>query len=291
MRCRSLFSIIALIIALILAPVVTTTVARATDDPKYPNLKGQWSVILTPGLGGQRVKFDPTKPWGRGQEAPLTPEYQKIHEDSMADQATGGLGNYPTATCYPGGMPRMMSTGEYEYVVEPETTYILTGGEDHYRRIYTDGRDWPADLDPTYAGYSIGKWLDQDGHGRFDVLDVETRGPFKGPRAYDATGLPLHFDNQSVFKERFYLDKTDPNVLHDMITVIDHALTRPWTVDKTFRRSLNPRPRWREFYCIEGSVNVVIGKENYFLSAEGFLMPAKKDQAPPDLRYFKQTKK
>jgi len=287
MRCQLLLSII----ALILAPVLTIPAARATDDPKYPNLKGQWSVILTPGLAGQRVKFDPTKAWGRGQEAPLTAEYQKIHEDSMADQASGGLGNYPTATCHPGGMPRMMSVGEYEYVVEPETTYILIGGEDHYRRIYTDGRPWPTDIEPTYAGYSIGKWLDEDGHGRFDVLDVETRGPFKGPRAYDATGLPLHFDNESVFKERFYLDKVDPNVLHDTITVIDHALTRPWTVDKTFRRSVNPRPRWREFYCIEGSVNVVIGKENYFLSAEGFLMPAKKDQAPPDLRYFKRTQK
>src|ERR1700730_5840886 len=285
MRYQSLLSII----ALMMAPLATIPVARANDESKYPNWKGQWSVILTPGLGGQRVKFDPTKPWGRGQEAPLTPEYQKIHEDSMADQANGGLGNYPTATCYPGGMPRMMSTGEYEYIDEPETTYILTGGEDHYRRIYTDGRDWPADLDPTYAGYSIGKWLDQDGRRRFDVLDVETRGPFKGPRAYDATGLPLHFDNQSVFKERFYLDKADPNVLHAMITVIDHALTRPWTVDKTFRRNLNPRPRWRDFYCIEGSVNVVVGKENYFLSAEGLLMPAKKNQAPPDLRYFKQA--
>ena len=36
------------------------------------------------------------------------------------------------------------------------------------------------------------------------------------------------------------------------------------------------------------SAQVVIGKENYFLSAEGLLMPAKKDQAPPDLRYFKR---
>jgi len=263
--------------------------AQAADDAKYPNLKGQWTVIVKPGVPGQRVKFDPDKPWGRGQEAPLTAEYQKVHEESMADQANGGLGNYPTATCHPGGMPRMMSVGEYEYIVTPETTYILIGGEDNYRRIFTDGRPWPSDIDPTYAGYSIGRWLDESGSGSFDVLEVETRGPFKGPRAYDGTGLPLHFDNQSVFKERFYLDKSDPNVLHDMITVMDHALTQPWTADKTYRRSANPRPKWREYYCINGMVNVVIGKENYFLSADGLLMPAKKNQAPPDLRYFKQT--
>jgi len=272
-----------------IAAALLASGAQAADDAKYPNFKGQWTVILKPGLEGQRVKFDPNKPWGRGQEAPLTPEYQKVHEQSMADQAKGGLGNYPTATCHPGGMPRMMSTGEYEYVVTPETTYILIGGEDHYRRIFTDGRPWPAEIDPTYSGYSIGNWLDEGGAGSFNVLEVETRGPFKGPRAYDATGLPLAFDNQSVFKERFYLDKADPNVLHDMITVIDNALTRPWTVDKTYRRNANSRPKWREFYCVDGVVNVVIGKENYFLSADGLLMPAKKDQAPPDLRYFKQT--
>jgi len=273
----------------VVAVALMASGAQAADDAKYPNLKGQWTVIVKPGVPGQRVKFDPDKPWGRGQEAPLTAEYQKVHEESMADQANGGLGNYPTATCHPGGMPRMMSVGEYEYIVTPETTYILIGGEDNYRRIFTDGRPWPSDIDPTYAGYSIGRWLDESGSGSFDVLEVETRGPFKGPRAYDGTGLPLHFDNQSVFKERFYLDKSDPNVLHDTITVMDHALTRPWTADKTYRRSANTRPKWREYYCINGMVNVVIGKENYFLSADGLLMPAKKNQAPPDLRYFKQT--
>jgi hypothetical protein len=43
--------------------------------------------------------------------------------------------------------------------------------------------------------------------------------------------------------------------------------------------------------CNENNVNIVIGNENYFLSAEGLLMPAKKDQAPPDLRYFGRTQK
>jgi hypothetical protein len=211
-----------------------------------------------------------------------------VLQDSMADQAKGGIGNYPSATCRAGGMPRMMSAGQFEYVVTPETTYVLIGGEDHYRRIFTDGRDWPGTIDPTYQGYSIGKWIDEDGDGRYDVLEVETRG-FKGPRAYDGTGLPLHFDNQSIFKERFYVDKADAGVLHDKITVIDHALTRPWTVDKTYRRNSNPQPNWTEYYCAEGNNQVVLGKENYFLSADGLLMPARRDQAAPDLRYFKQT--
>ena len=110
----------------------------------------------------------------------------------MADQAKGGLGNYPPALCYPGGMPRMMYFGAQEYIITPDTTYIMVGGGvDQHRRVFTDGRDSPAEIEPTYQGYSIGRWIDEDGDGRYSVLEVETRGPFKGPRAFDASGLPL----------------------------------------------------------------------------------------------------
>jgi hypothetical protein len=43
--------------------------------------------------------------------------------------------------------------------------------------------------------------------------------------------------------------------------------------------------------CAEGSTHVRIGQESYMLSAEGELMPAKKNQTPPDLRYFGQARK
>ena len=270
--------------------VALTTAGAAADAAKYPNWKGQWSRVIVPGVGGQGA-FDQTKPWGLGQQAPLTPEYQQVLAASMADQAKGGLGNYPSSQCLPSGMPRMMTFGAQEYIITPEVTYILVGGGvDHTRRIFTDGRDWPADIEPTFAGYSIGRWIDEGGDGQYDALEAETRG-FKGPRAYDASGLPLHFDNQSIFKERFHLDRSDPNTLHDEITVIDHALTRPWTVDKRYQHNPNPRADWPEIFCITGNVNVVIGKENYVLGADRLLMPAKKDQAPPDLRYFKPPQK
>jgi hypothetical protein len=266
--------------------------ARAFDDSKYPNLKGQWNRVIFPGLGGQ-PSFDQSKPWGYGQQAPLTPEYKAVMDASLADQAKGGQGNFTGYGCRPFGMPLMMvAFYPQEYVITPETTYILVNNADHGRRIYTDGREWPMkEMEPTYQGYSIGKWLDEDGDGRYDVLEIETRGPFKGPRVYDASGLPLAHDNLSVFKERIYLDKADPNLLHDEITVIDNALTRPWTVDKRYRRNADPRPEWPEYACGEENLHVQVGKENYFVSGDGFLMPARKDQPPPDLRYFKQTRK
>jgi hypothetical protein len=66
-------------------------------------------------------------------------------------------------------------------------------------------------------------------------------------------------------------------------------LTRPWTVLKTYRRSKDIR--WLPYNCNEYNSHVIIGKEDYFLSADGHLMPVRQGQAPPDLRYFKQMPK
>ena len=276
-------------VALAAALMVTIGGAQAADDMKYPDWRGQW--IRIPVRLPTQPSHDQTKPWGKGQEAPLTPEYQAILEASIADQAQGGLGNFPTTTGRAAGMPHMMMGFiPMEFVVTPDTTYILVGMYDHFRRIFTDGRDWPKEIEPTLAGYSIGRWIDEDGDGRYDVLEVETRG-FKGPRAYDEVGLPLHFDNQSVFKERIYRDKADPTILHDVITTIDNALTRPWTVDKKYVHNPNLRANWPEYYLGDLNAQIMIGKENYFLSWDGLLMPAKKNQTPPDLKYFNQSPK
>jgi hypothetical protein len=260
--------------------------AQIFDYSKYPDLKGQWNRFIVPGLPGL-PSFDQTKSWGFGQGAPLTPEYEAILKESIADQENGGHGNSSDhARCVAAGMPFMMvAFRPLEFIVTPDTTYIVIADYDPLRRIFTDGRDWPKEIEPTFQGYSIGRWIDEAGAGRYDVLEVETRG-FKGPRVYDASGLPLHYDNQSVFKERIHLDKANPNMLHDEITVIDHALTRPWTVDKKYVRGADPRPDWPESICPEYNAQVFVGKENYYLSADGYLMPAKKGQAPPDLRYF-----
>jgi hypothetical protein len=265
---------------------VSVAGAQIVDFSKYPDLKGQWNRFVMRGLPGQ-PSFDQTKPWGFGQQAPLTPEAKAILEASLADQAKGGLGNsVQHARCSAAGMPFMMvAFHPLEFVVMPDVTYILIADFDPLRRIFTDGRDWPKHIEPTFQGYSIGRWIDEDGSGRFNLLEVETRS-FKGPRIYDITGLPLDDDNQSIFKERIHLDKADPNLLHDEITVIDHALTRPWTVDKHYIRNRDPLSEWPESICPEYNAWVFTGRENYYLSADGYLMPTRKGQPPPDLKYF-----
>jgi hypothetical protein len=266
-----------------------TTAAHAFDDAKYPDFSGQWRPLRLDPIFGQQA-FDPTRPWGRGQDAPLTPEYRAILEASIADQANGGQGNWPSgARCLPSGMPTSMTVyGEMEIIVLPETTYVrLNHNSDIHRRIYTDGRDWPQTAEPSFQGYSIGRWRDATGSGRYDALEVETRY-LKGPRALDPAGMPLHADNQSIVKERFFFDRADPALLHDQITLFDHAFTRPWTVLKSYRRSPNRFPSWTEQVCVGTTANMQIGGEIYYLSAKRELMPTRKDQPPPDLRYFKQ---
>jgi hypothetical protein len=252
--------------ALVLAAFLTATGSAArAETEQYPDWRGEWTAVF-PRMPGQQLRFDPSKPYGKGQEAPLTEEYKKVYEANLAEVAAGKQGLFLYhASCYPAGMPTMMSAGTHEFVITPNTTYIL-GGDD-MRRVFTDGRPWPADLEPTYQGFSIGRWVDEGNTGTYNVLEVETRGPFKGPRAYDASGLPLAFDNESSFKERFFLDKNDKSVLHDVITVYDHALTHPWTVDKTYRHGNKKYPNWSRTSCIEGNAWVTVGNEYYLLSA------------------------
>src|SRR5947209_20408151 len=79
----------------------STTIARAWDDARYPDWKGQWERI-----GGG--SFDTSKRPGRAQQPPLTPEYEAIWEANLKDEATGGQSYNTQVRCLPGGMPRMM---------------------------------------------------------------------------------------------------------------------------------------------------------------------------------------
>jgi hypothetical protein len=247
----------------------------AHDEGKYPDLKGAWIRADR----GQATPWDPSKPPGRGQQAPLTPEYQAIYDQALARHAAG----INLTSCLPPGMPRSMIVPEpMEVIVMPDTTYIMLTYMSEFRRIYTDGRKFSDDIEPAFSGFSIGTWEDTDNDGRFDTLVVETRG-MKGPRTFDDSGIPLHKDNETVVKERIYLDKADPNLLHDEITTIDHALSRPWTVTRSYRRDRDAE--WTEHLCAENNQYVTLGDEVYSID-DGLLSPTRKDQPPPDLRYF-----
>jgi hypothetical protein len=212
MLCRGLIGATALAAALLATPH-----AQAFDESKYPDLKGQWRRVAIDTGVARVIQYDPSKLPGLAQEAPLKPQYQAVLEANIAEHAQGGQAGDPTAMCLAPGMPRVMGAySPMEVVVTPDTTYIMIEHIHDSRRIHTDGRDFPPDmtLDPQFSGYSIGRWVDEDGDGRYDALLVETRG-LKGPRTYEATGIPFHEDNQTIIRERIWLDKSDRNTQHD----------------------------------------------------------------------------
>jgi len=167
--------------AVILLAVITTAPfalaqARGQAQPKpaapappaprlpngHPDLSGVWS-------GGGGIAARNLKP---GDQILLTPEAQKIMEARQSKDD-------PEANCLPGGVPRM---NPYPWRLiqtpthKPEThIFIMFEGNIHsYRQIFVDGRTLPQDPNPTWLGYSVGRW---DG----DTLVVDASGLMARP--------------------------------------------------------------------------------------------------------------
>jgi hypothetical protein len=280
MLSRSLLRLVANVAVLL----ATLAVAQAFDESKYPSWRGPWQQ-----LGGSRNSpWDPSKPPGAGQDAPLTGEYQEIYEASRRIEAEGGIEVDPTRRCIPAGFPRvMMAVQPLEIVIMPDATYFMLKEFNTLRRIYTDGRKFPADIEPSYTGTSIGQWYDSHGDAKYDTLLIETRG-LKGPHTYDSSGIPFHKDDEAVVTEKIYADQANPDILHDEITTTDHALTRPWTVTRSYSRAgQEALLDWPEYLCTEDESRIEIADQIYKLGPDGLLMPLRKGQKPPDLGYFK----
>ncbi len=262
----------ALAAAMAFAAMVSTPFgnAGAFDESKYPNWKGQW---MRADAGAPR--YDPSKPSGRGQQAPLKPEFQAVLEASLAEQRTGGQGDDPTYTCLSPGMPRVMNNYEgAEFVITPNTTHIFMEHIHDSRRIYTDGRPWPdvhrADLQRAI----------RSANGSMKAAAAATMCS-KSRRAASRVRAPTTTPACRCIRtikasSRSAFTRTRPIRTFSMveITTIDNALTRPWTAIKKYRRVQNPRPVWRESVCAESNAHVEIGGQGYMLSADGFLMPA-----------------
>ena len=251
---------------------------EAKEAKKFPeNWNAIWDRGSPPGV------WDPTKPRGPGQQAPLTPEYQKVYEQNLAKEQAG-MDFDPKQTCGPVGMPRLMTAYEsIEIVITPKVVYMLSQSMNPIRHIYTDGRDWPKDPLPSYIGYAIGKWIDSANTGTYDTLGVETRY-LKGVRLMDSSGIPLASDNSTVVKEKLYLDKKNPDIMRDEITTIDDAFTRPWTVSRFMRRAKDQT--FDEYTCTEDDHWLVIGGYLYMKDGDGYVMPLQKNEPPPDPKYF-----
>jgi hypothetical protein len=178
---------------------------------------------------------------------PYKPEWEAKYAAVVA-LAKAGKPTDPTASCVPGGMPRIMvNPYPQEIVVKPYEVLILKELQTQIRRIYTDGRKPKPDLEPTYIGYSTGHW-------EGDTLVVETV-KMRDDTVFDRTAAP-HSDQMKVV-ERMRLRSKD--VWEDELTVTDPvAFTKPWVVMRTYER----RPDWeiQEYVCEQNNRNGIDAK-------------------------------
>jgi hypothetical protein len=209
--------------------------APKADDGK-PDLSGIWlrgRGITAPrenpaGLPGRLDHFMPI-----GSRIPLRPEGAALYARRSENLGKGR----PSERCLPHGIPdAMLYGGPMKIVQNRRLTLILFEEFNHYRQVFTDGRRFPEDPQPTWFGYSLGRW---DG----EAFVVDSMG-FNDQTWMDDSGLP-HSDALRT-TERFR--RRDFGHLDLEITFDDVKMyTEPWSVNLTF--NLQPDTELIESIC------------------------------------------
>ncbi|WP_022681549.1 hypothetical protein [Sphingobium bisphenolivorans] len=200
-----------------------------------PDLSGVWSP-------GPLDRFPP----GSKTAPPWKPE-QAAQIAALQKQEDDGNPHNIYVNCLPEGLPSSVTQtlNSVEFLVTPGRVTVL--GEfdgNRLRRIWTDGRQHPADPDPTFSGHSIGRW-------EKGVLIVDTVGFL--PQVFipmgQGVGLPNNGDMR--VEERIYL--TGPDRLQvDLIVHAPRVLTGPWHASRTFTRHREQKFDLVESSCRQG---------------------------------------
>jgi hypothetical protein len=151
----------------------------------------------------------------------------------------------PDSNCLPQGVPKINATPvPFKIIPATEGLIILYEAFGQYRQIFMDGRSLPPITNPTWFGYSIGKW---DG----DTIVIETTG-FNGRAWLDSAGHPQ--TEAGRVTER--LRRPDFGHLEMQITVDDpKAYSRPWTLTEKF--NYQPDTEILEFVCLENERDLI----------------------------------
>ena len=129
-----------------------------------------------------------------------------------------------SARCLPQGLPRtdINSYAPFKIIQTPGVIAVLYEVDNTHRQIYTDGRPLPVDPQPTWGGYSIGRW-------EGDVLVVDAAG-FNDETWLDSGGHP--HSSALRIHERFH--RRDFGHMDVSVTIDDPTMyTQPFTIKVT----------------------------------------------------------
>jgi hypothetical protein len=235
-------------------PNLSAPAPRSSDG--HPDLSGIWQLQRAPCApdaftacggssdGGAREFGDigvrlpgglPYRPWAA----------------EVVKKRTADLGkDDPVAWCKPAGALRLLTYPLYRKIIQtPAVTVILSERDVTYRQVFTDGRPLPKDPEPSWNGYSVGKW-------QGDALVVETVGLRDGTWL-DRNGSPM--TEAAKMTERF--QRTNFGNLEIEVTIDDSkAYTKPWTV--RLHQVLVPDTELLDYYCNDNEKDAVhaVGK-------------------------------
>ena len=220
------------------APAAARTAASGAAET--PDFSGVWRTINAPAAPreGTSLRWLPAP----GELPPLNPAYMERYKKVQASRESGSEETEPVARCLPPGMP-YFTLAQYglEIVQSKDKIAFFSEWMDAYRRVYLDGRTMPKDFDPSYQGYSTGRW-------EGSTLLVETVN-LREDTVLDRYGSP-HSDAMRI-TERIRL--TAPDQLEDsMIVYDDKAFTKPWEVVRRYRRAAAGNDELHENTCTEG---------------------------------------
>jgi hypothetical protein len=251
--------------------------APRTADGK-PDLSGIWSGA------GPMYRFNITQdlqpqdiqPWA---EALFLQRVRESRKDS------------PLAKCMPVSVPYHQFFNMTRLVQTPNLMVILHESPNSpHRMVFTDGRDLPKDPNPTYLGYSVGKWegdtlvvttagfndkgwLDSAGHPVTESLRVTERYQ---RRDFGHMDFEITIDDPKVFNKPFTIKtqrllQADTELLED---VCENELSRArFTVDTSIKVSPAIIATYAGVYELAPGREIVITAANDLLYVRGLNEP------------------
>ena len=212
---------------------------RKTADGKI-DLSGFWM----PGdsvrhLLNLAVDFKP-------EEVPLQPWAKALYQERIDNNGK----DHPGVRCWPSGIPEKLNIPDGLKVVQtPDVTLFLHESRTIYRQVFTDGRSLPKDAQPTWMGYSVGRW-------EGDTFVVDTIGQ-NGKTWLDMRGLP---GTEALHVIERYTRPTIGRINIDVTIDDPMAYTKPWSVRLSWR--LVPDTDLIESICEENNRDLphMVGK-------------------------------
>jgi hypothetical protein len=170
-------------------------------------------------------------------DVPLQPWAEAVYKERIE---TNGK-DHPGARCLPSGIPEKNNIPDgLKLVQTPDLTILLHESRTIYRQIFTDGRPLPRDAQPTWMGYSVGRW-------EGDTFVVETIGQ-NGKTWLDMRGLPA---TEALRLVERYTRPTIGRIYVDVTIDDPKAYTKPWSVKLSW--DLQPDTDLIESICEENN--------------------------------------